>query len=103
MNFIAGLPTRHASMQIYPASEFQTLSVPLDAMSGRVDILGQIKTLGDAEPARQVGLLRDGLQAGAGTYQAKFILNAGSYVCSLIVREQATGRMYGETITFEVK
>ena len=103
-NTIAGLPGRHASFQIYPTGEFQTLSVPLDSLSGRVDILGQIKMLLDTGATGQiVASVRDNVQASAGTYQAKFMLTAGSYVCGLIVKEQATGRMYGETINFEVK
>ncbi|HYW46247.1 MAG TPA: M56 family metallopeptidase [Bryobacteraceae bacterium] len=100
-NVIPGLPGLHASFQIYPAGELQALSVPLGSLSGRVDIAGQIKTRLDTAPA--VANVRDFIQASAGTYQTGFTLKAGSYVCDLIVREQATGRIYGETINFEVK
>ena len=104
---IAGLPGRHASFQIYPAAEFQTLLVPLDSLSGRIDIEGQIKTRLDtgagAQNVANFAGFRDNIQAAAGTYQGNFILKPGSYVCDLIVREQATGRIYGETIRFEVK
>ena len=103
-NPIAGLPGRHASFQIYPAGEFHTLSVPLDSLSGVVDILGEIKMRLDTGAAGQnVAAVRDSIQASAGTFRANFTLSAGSYVCGLIVRERATGRMYGETIDFEVK
>jgi beta-lactamase regulating signal transducer with metallopeptidase domain len=100
---VAGLPGQ-ASFQIYPAGELQSLSVPLDSLSGTIDILGQIKAATAPDAAAQtVATVRDVVQASAGSYQARFLLQAGSYVCGLIVKEQATGRMFGETIHFEVK
>jgi beta-lactamase regulating signal transducer with metallopeptidase domain len=103
-NLIAGLPTGHASMQTWPAGELQTLSIPLDSTSGWVDVVAQIRTLADtSETGRTVAAVREHFQPKAGTYQAKFILGAGSYVCSLIARHQTTGNVYGETIDFEVK
>ena len=69
-----------------------------------VDILGQIKTRLDTGAAGQnVAAVRDSIRASAGAFQANFTLSAGSYVCGVIVRERATGRMFGETIDFEVK
>jgi beta-lactamase regulating signal transducer with metallopeptidase domain len=100
----AGLPGRHAFFQIYPAGEIQTLSVPTDSLSGRVEIASQIKTIldtGAEGPA--VASLRDNGEAAAGAYHANFILKAGSYVCIVLVREQNSGKTYGETIHFEVK
>jgi BlaR1 peptidase M56 len=103
---IAGLPGRHASVQIYPDKDVFSpdrqrcgLSVPLDSFAGQVDILGEIVA---AEGAAEENV-RDSVQASARTWEADFMLKAGSYVCRLIVREQATGRIYGETINFEVK
>jgi hypothetical protein len=107
-NVVAGLPGRHTSMQIYPVSagwapaadrRYPTLSVPIDSLSGQVDIVAQIQT------AQHVvaGNLRDSAQASAGTYQATFTVAPGTYVCNVLVREQATGKMYGETINFDVK
>jgi beta-lactamase regulating signal transducer with metallopeptidase domain len=103
-NTLAGLPGRHASFQIYPTGEFQTLSVPLDSLSGRVDILAQIKTRVDPGAAGQtVANFRDNVQASAGILRANFLLQSGTYVCDLIVRERDTGRTYGETIQLQVK
>jgi GWxTD domain-containing protein len=97
-NPIAGLPGRHASLQIYPPREFRFLTVPLDSLAGRVDILAEIRA-GNTVVAN----LRDWIPSSSAAFQAAFVLDPGSYVCRLIVREQSSGRMYGETIDFEVK
>jgi hypothetical protein len=105
-NFIAGLPGRHASMQIYPAKEYRTLSVPMDSMSGKIDVLGQIGKRQDNGAGSAVATIRDNFQVpstAASAYTATFTLDTGSYVCNLVVRELDTGRMYGETINFEVQ
>jgi beta-lactamase regulating signal transducer with metallopeptidase domain len=103
-NVIAGLPAGDATLQIWPAGELQTLSVPLASIAGEVDIVAQIKTAGNSsETGRTLAAVRDHFQPKAGTYVAKFILGAGSYVCSLIARDQTSGNVYGETIDFEVK
>ncbi len=103
-NLIAGLPGGHASMQTYPAGEPQTLLIPLASLSGRVDILAQIRMLTSANAAGQtIANSRDVVQASAGIQRTAFTLKAGSYICNVVVREQATGQMYGETIAFEVK
>jgi hypothetical protein len=100
---VSGLPGRHLS-QIYPVGKSRLLSVPLDSLSGKLDIIGQIKTRPVAGAAVPVAaIVRDSVQASAGTYQATFILDPGSYVCTLLVREQATERMFTETIDFDVK
>jgi hypothetical protein len=36
-------------------------------------------------------------------YNTGFTLQAGSYICRVLVREQATGRVYTEAINFEVQ
>ncbi len=100
---IAGLPSRHASFRIYSANQYRTLSVPLDSLSGRIDITGEIlmrSNTGAVGPA--LANVRDQVQATAGTWEANFTLAAGSYTCHLIVKEQVTGRMFGEVIDFEV-
>ena len=79
--------------------------MPLDSLSGRVDIVGQIR-MGSNAGAKGpiVANVQDNSQApAAGAYTAHFTLGPGSYVCSLLVREQDTGRMFGETINFEAK
>jgi hypothetical protein len=103
---ISGLPGGHASMQTYPAVVEQTLTVPLDSLSGQIDIIGQVNPV----PNTGAGgaLLQDHVRFGGGqstprSYQASFTLPAGSYVCAFVVKEQATGRLYGETINFEVQ
>ena len=96
---VSGFPGRHASFQTYPAGEFSVLSVPLDSLSGQIDIVGQVAwTAGHV-----AGVVRDTAPASEGTYRASFTLATGSYVCKVLVREQVTGRMFGETINFEVK
>jgi len=101
---VAGLPGRHASFQTYPAGEVSVLSVPLDGLSGDVDIAGVIRTVASTGAVGDVkGAVRDGSPASAGTWRANFTLSSGLYVCSLVVREKAAGHMYGETIHFEVK
>jgi hypothetical protein len=47
--------------------------------------------------------LRDCVEVSAGTYQSAFTLKPGSYVCPVVLREQTTGRIFGETIHFDVK
>jgi hypothetical protein len=103
-NAIAGLPGRHASFQIYPGPVYRGLLVPLDSLSGSVDVVAEILPRSNADAtAAPVAMLRDKIQAAAGTYQATFRLPAGSYVCALVVKEQATERIYGEVINFEVQ
>jgi len=103
-NAIAGLPGGHASMLIYPVSRYRTLSIPLDSLSGKVRIVGEVQWRSDTdEPGRVAASFMDNLQAPAGPLQINFTLNAGSYVCSVVVQEQATGQMYGETIHFEAR
>jgi beta-lactamase regulating signal transducer with metallopeptidase domain len=98
-NAISGFPGRHASFEAYPAGEFSVLSVPLDSLSGQIDIVGQIKWASGSV----AGVVRDNAPASTGVYRTNFTLATGSYVCSVLVREQATGRMFGETINFDVK
>ena len=99
----SGLPGKHASILVYPMIDGTILSVPLDSLAGRVDLIAQVRTHPSPEEPGQVAAnLRDVLQAAAGTYQAHFSLPAGSYVCRLLVRE-ASGQMYTEAIQFAVK
>jgi hypothetical protein len=103
-NAIAGLPGGRASFQTYPAGEVQTLSVPLDSLSGQIDVIGQIRIRTETGAMGPVdAMFRDHIQASANSYQTKFVLNAGSYVCNVIVREQSSGHMYGETIDLVIR
>jgi beta-lactamase regulating signal transducer with metallopeptidase domain len=108
-NTIAGFPGGHASMQIYPPRYYRILSVPMDSLSGPVDVIGLIRTNSDETPQTgglkpKLATVRDYIKdAPAGPYTATFTLDAGAYVCNVVVREQATGRMFGETINFEVQ
>jgi beta-lactamase regulating signal transducer with metallopeptidase domain len=103
-----GLPVRHTTMGVYPAGEYSKLSVPLDSLSGAVDILAQIKARSAAGVEEQVvGTLRDTVTLNgtsqSGMYGTEFMLEAGSYVCRVLVREAATGRIFTEAINFDVK
>lgn len=103
-----GLPGRHTTMSIYPVGESSKLTVPLDSLSGTVDIFARIKTrspTGIGE--RPVTTLEDKVALDgtpqSNTYSADFMLEAGSYVCSVQVREASSGRMFTEAINFDVK
>ena len=101
---LAGLPARHASFQIYPVAWGRVLTVPLDTLSGRIDILGKVESVG--APIVTTSVVRDHIDLNtphSGTYDATFTLPAGSYVCHLIVRVQSTGQIYGESIHFEAR
>jgi len=39
----------------------------------------------------------------SGKYDTAFTLEAGSYICRVLVREAATGRTFTETINFDVR
>jgi beta-lactamase regulating signal transducer with metallopeptidase domain len=109
---VPGLPSgKNASMQVFPARQYRVLSMPMDALSPAVDIMAQVRTnsgqaLQDAGVKTDVTSgVRDFIKWSAPetpTYTASFTLDPGSYLCIVVVREQATGRMYGETINFEV-
>lgn len=75
--------------------------MPIGGYSGQVQISGQIKSLPNTPQAgASFGHL---VRAVTGDYQATVILAAGSYACSVLVTELATGKTYGETVVFEVK
>ena len=104
----APLPNRHMSLGAYPAGEAQTVTVPLDSLSGVIDIIGEIKS----KPASGISMnavanFRDHARIGTaatakGEYQATFNLPAGSYTCLVLVKEEATGNLYAESIDFEI-
>jgi hypothetical protein len=103
---IAGLPSRHATVETYSAGERQLLKVPVDGLSGKIDIVSQIRRILPAEERQFTASLRDIVNHDGGLpgmYQGHFTLPAGSYLLSLLVREQSTGRQFAETISFEVK
>ena len=100
-----GLPRRHASIQISPVKGSVILSVPLDSLSGRVDFIGEVRTrLDTGAPVLTVARVRDYVVVTAGgAWESSFTLAPGSYVCRLLVREAASGLIYTEEISFEVK
>ena len=109
MDAIAGLLGRPASFELFaqkdrfsPKHQHGALVVPLAGFSGHVDVLGEILADNGAGDT-PVNHVRDSLPASAGRFQADFMLDPATYVCHVIVREQESGRTYGETIRFEVK
>jgi len=101
-----GLPGTHATISISPEKPMVILSVPLDGLSGRVDVIGQIRAVSSTgAPGATVASVRDYVQASGsgGTWQSNFTLAHGSYVGRVVVRENATGGIYTEEINFEVK
>jgi hypothetical protein len=103
-----GFPGRHASIQTaLKASDstwFVNLTVPLDTLSGRVDVIGQVKqVLESGVNGPMAANFRDYVDAQTGVLQSMFTLAPGSYVCQVLVREQSTGLIYAEAIPFELK
>jgi hypothetical protein len=101
-NAIAGFRGGHASMQVYPAGAYSVLTVPLGSLSGQVYVVGRIQARADTSPDA-IRSLAGVAQASIGMYSDGAILDAGSFVCDLVVKEVATGKIYKETIDFEVK
>jgi BlaR1 peptidase M56 len=117
---IAGLPGRHASLEIYPAKEYRMLSIPLDSLLGRVDVVAVVikrsgasgtvvanvhDTILERSPVKLLKRppAKWPAETSLASWQAHLALDPGSYVCGLVVKERNTGRIYGETIDFEVK
>jgi beta-lactamase regulating signal transducer with metallopeptidase domain len=106
-------PNQHPSLQVYrvapgtapsPDRRYVPISIPLDSLSGTVDIVSQIRVRTDnQQPGEIVANLADSPQASSGGYHAAFTLRPGAYVCKVLVREASTGRMFGEVVNFEVK
>jgi beta-lactamase regulating signal transducer with metallopeptidase domain len=109
----SGFPGSHISIQVYstapgtapsPDRRFVPVSIPLDFLSGSVDIIGQIRArLDDGTPGQIMAQLADTAHAPSATYQAGFTLRPGTYMCRVLVREQSSGRIFGEAANFEVK
>jgi beta-lactamase regulating signal transducer with metallopeptidase domain len=98
---IPGFPSGHFTVDVRHAGAYQTIAVPVGGYYGQVQITGQIRPLANiSQSAIGFGEL---IQSSAGAYEASLVLEAGSYVCTVLVTEQATGQMYSETATFEVK
>jgi len=85
-------------MRTSRASDVARLSVPLDGLTGRIEIFAQIAN----ESGEPVANLRDSAQGGA-EYQASFKLAPGRYVAGLRVHVGSTGKQYAESIQFEVR
>jgi GWxTD domain-containing protein len=92
------IPGGHATIQVYP-NGFTAFSIPRKFLTGQVDILGEVRT------AEHVGVanFRDVAPAGDAPYTTILILEPGTYRFQVLVRENATGRIYTETMGFEVK
>jgi beta-lactamase regulating signal transducer with metallopeptidase domain len=96
---------RHATMQTYPAGEKQILSVPFDGLTSRVDITAEIRLAGAnkgvvAASGREFINLDQTVTGAA--YTMGYVLEAGSYQADVVVREQTTGKVFSESIQFQV-
>jgi len=102
----AGFALRHATIETYPAGEMQTVTAPLDNLAGKMDIVIDVRGSRDGSDLQVVANARDSVNIAVpkptGMYQARFLLEAGSYEAKVLVREQATGKVYTETIRFQV-
>ncbi len=97
----AGLPGRGAflepSLRLNRVERLMNLMVPMDSLSGQLDLIANITDSFGAVVAN----VRDTFFAQAGTRQLTFTLLPGPYLCNLLVRE-ASGAMYAESIPFKV-
>jgi hypothetical protein len=96
-----------AFVTVYPGKSAVKLTVPLSTLSGRVDMIGEVReNLNSGARGRSVAKVRDTITAGPDAkrqqWQTTFILDPGSYSCRLLVRE-ASGQIYTMAIAFEVK
>jgi len=96
----------HATMQTYPASASQILSISLASLSGQLKVFGVIQA---RSKGATTASFSDEVGASATPYQASFILAAGSYVCALTAAPAnstpgpiLTG-VFNDIIEFEVK
>jgi len=104
-------PGRHGSIQpsipLSSSTQLVNFALPLDTLSGSVDIIGRIVQIesDSSTDGPVVANIRDSVQAAQDTnltYRATFILSPGSYVCRVLAREQATGRMFTDWIAFQL-
>jgi hypothetical protein len=96
---LATYKSAHASIQTYPSSAWQVLSIATESLSGHVQVYGQIQLRGSVETK---AVFRDDVAAPEGR-QFQFVFPAGSYVCALTAHEAYTKRSFSETIEFDVK
>ncbi|HVW11280.1 MAG TPA: M56 family metallopeptidase [Bryobacteraceae bacterium] len=111
-NIKSGLPGPHSWIQVYsvapgvapaPDRRFVPISIPLDSLSGAVELVAQVRTRVESPQSGQmIANLADSPQAAPGAYQSAFTLRPGAYICKVLVREASTGRMFGEVINFDV-
>jgi beta-lactamase regulating signal transducer with metallopeptidase domain len=98
----SGLPGRHSfiepSLQVNRAEHFVNLGIPMDTLSGQVDIIAQVTD----EFKTVVANVRDKVESGAGEWHGSIVLLPGSYTCHVVLREQSSGLVYAETISFAV-
>jgi beta-lactamase regulating signal transducer with metallopeptidase domain len=99
----AGLPGRHASIDIYAPKEYRVLNLPLDGLSGPVRAVGQVLRVQDGVTKMAASFMDQFDQAQGHVVRMNFVLDAGSYVCDVVVLEQSTARVFGEKISFEIK
>ena len=103
----------HTSAQLYmvapgdapsPDRRFVPILIPVAPFSGAVDIVAQVKArFADGTPGQVAGVLRDQVQASAGTYQSGFTLKPGSWTIYVVAQEKSTGRTYGEEIDIDAQ
>jgi beta-lactamase regulating signal transducer with metallopeptidase domain len=98
-----GMTNQAAAPSIHVSSSWATLQIPLDTLSGEVDIMARVVPVVHGDPGAVAAALRDKTQASKGTYSVKIYLEPGSYECRLLVIENASGRIATHKIPFEVK
>jgi beta-lactamase regulating signal transducer with metallopeptidase domain len=99
---VGGLPGGHASMETYPAGEPQVLTVPEFSSTG-VTIAAEVNPVDANGGMRAAPNVFTVATFTLAPFRTDFKLDAGAYVCTLIVYDRGTQAVYGETIHFEVK
>jgi len=92
-------PPGPSSISIFRSGDQQVVSISLAALSGQVEILGRVET----PVGETVASVQDKVPASTSPYQAKFLLKPGVYLCTVTVKESATGQAYEEKISFVVR
>lgn len=101
-----GLPSRHSTVET--SSGMATVIVPFDTLTGRVDVIGEVQTRPSAgEKPRALATVRDRIEIAVGqptpsAYRAGFRLEAGPYKLKLLLREDASGRIFTEIVDFDI-
>lgn len=104
-NASPALPRRHSMAFGNADPRVWTISIPLDSLSGVLQVGAQVFQLLDDthERALAASYGDHNVHSSTGTVQTLFLLKPAQYVCEVTVTETATGRRFTEDISFSSK